>query len=201
MITYQTIILASWITFILVWGVLSVGVKKDIRGGFGGALSRMWLIRVAAVAIVLFVIVRITTGTAHYARSMNAAFFADTLFASPISLDWAGAVFAAVGIACAIWARLYLGRNWSARPAVKENHELVMAGPYAYVRHPIYTGIILATFGIALTGAVIGIVMCIFSLIILSMRIPKEENIMLELFPDAYPGYQARTKKLVPFVW
>jgi protein-S-isoprenylcysteine O-methyltransferase Ste14 len=77
----------------------------------------------------------------------------------------------------------------------------VTTGPYAYVRHPIYTGILLAALGTALTGTVFGIGVVVFASIVFLSRIGKEEKIMLELFPNEYPAYQARTKRLVPFVW
>ena len=107
----------------------------------------------------------------------------------------------ALGIGLAIWARVFIGRNWSPRPAMKENHELVTTGPYAYVRHPIYTGILLAALGTALTGTVFAIGVVVLTSIVFRSRIGKEEKIMLELFPNEYPVYQARTKRLVPFVW
>ena len=84
---------------------------------------------------------------------------------------------------------------------MKEHHELVTTGPYAYVRHPIYTGIMLATLGTALVGTIFGIVMFIVICVIFALRIGKEEKLMLELFPRQYPEYQKRTKRLVPFVW
>jgi protein-S-isoprenylcysteine O-methyltransferase Ste14 len=124
-----------------------------------------------------------------------------SIFAPTPGLGWAAAVMTAIGIGLAIWARVFLGRNWSPRPAVKEHHELVTTGPHAFVRHPIYTGILVAAFGTALTGAVFGTAVFIFASIIFLSRIGKEEKIMLELFPNEYPAYQARTKRLVPFVW
>ena len=84
---------------------------------------------------------------------------------------------------------------------MKEQHELVTAGPYIYVRHPIYSGILLAALGTALMTSIFGIGMLIFISIFFALRINKEEKIMLELFPEQYPEYQKRTKRLVPFVW
>lgn len=84
---------------------------------------------------------------------------------------------------------------------MKEEHELVTTGPYASVRHPIDTGVMLAGLGSALTGSIFGIGLCILICIVSGSRMGKEERIMLALFPDDYPAYQARTKRLVPFVW
>jgi protein-S-isoprenylcysteine O-methyltransferase Ste14 len=84
---------------------------------------------------------------------------------------------------------------------MKQEHELVTNGPYEYVRHPIYTGMLLAAFGSALTGSAFAIGVFVEASILFLSRIPREEKIMLELFPNAYPRYQDETKRLIPFVW
>lgn len=199
MITYDAIILWSWAAFMLVWVLSAFGVKRDIRGaGASSVGSRFWAMRLVVTVLIVFFGMRLVrrAGSGSGFSPHRAA-----VFAPPSSLGWAAAVMTAMGIALAIWARVFLGRNWSPRPARKEHHELVTTGPYAYVRHPIYTGILLAAFGTALTGTVFGIAVFIFAFIIFRSRIRKEERIMLELFPRDYPVYQTRTKRLVPFVW
>jgi protein-S-isoprenylcysteine O-methyltransferase Ste14 len=199
MITYEGVIRWSWAAFLLVWVLSAFGVKRDIRGpGFSSVWSRFWAMRLAATVLVVFFAMRLVrrAGSATGYFSNRAS-----LFAPPPALGWTAAVMTALGIGLAIWARVFLGRNWSPRPAVKEHHELVTAGPYVYVRHPIYTGILLAALGTALTGTVFGIGVFVFTSIVFLSRIGKEEKIMLDLFPNEYPAYQARTKRLVPFVW
>jgi len=198
MITYDNIILVSWAAFLLVWGISALFVKQDVRGGgYAAAWQRYWVLRLAAAAIIIFVAVRL----GRRAGSSGAALFSHGIFTPPPALGWAGAALTAIGIGFAIWARVNLGRNWSSRPAVKEHHEFVMTGPYAYVRHPIYSGIMLAALGTAFTSSVIGIGLFVFISITFALRMNKEEKIMLELFPDQYPEYQKHTKRLVPFVW
>ena len=72
------------------------------------------------------------------------------------------------GLAFAVWARVHLGRNWSGSVTVKEGHELIRTGPYAYVRHPIYTGLITAVLGTAIASgtvrALLGLVIIVVSL-------------------------------------
>lgn len=108
------------------------------------------------------------------------------------ALTLAGALFAA-------WARLMLGANWSGRPSVKAGHELVVKGPYALTRHPIYTGLLLAVAGTALAvgrwRAVIGFVVIAIAF---AAKISHEERLMMQTFPDAYPGYRKRVKALIP---
>lgn len=198
MITYDTIILAGWAAFLLVWGVSALFVKQDVRGGsYTAPWQRYWILRLAAAAIIIFVAVRL----GRRAGSSGAVLFSHPIFTPSLALGWIGAALTAIGIGFAIWARVNLGRNWSPRPAAKEHHELVTTGPYAYVRHPIYTGIMLAALGTALTSSIFGIGMLIFISIAFALRINKEEKIMLDLFPEQYPEYQKHTKRLVPFVW
>ena len=157
MLTYGTVILLSWAAFILVWGIGAFNIKRDIKGGGVSSLWYWyWLLRFALVVLVVFVLFRITTGSAHF-TSGNSIIFRSILFMPPLILGWFAAFLCALGVTFAIWARVHLGRNWSAAPAIKENHELVVSGPYRWVRHPIYTGVILAAFGAALTGTVFGI--------------------------------------------
>jgi len=201
MSTYETIIVSSWVVFIGVWIVLSFGVKRDIKGG---GLSSWWsqnyLLRLIVLALGVFVATRILAGTAHYAKA-DVVIFSNTLFTPPAALGWVASVLSVAGVGFAIWARIYLGRNWSSHPTMKENHELVTTGPYAYVRHPIYTGLILTALGTTLTGTIFGVAVLIIAAGVFFRRIDKEERIMLELFPDTYPAYQARTKKLIPWMW
>jgi protein-S-isoprenylcysteine O-methyltransferase Ste14 len=194
MITFDTIIFVSWAAFLLVWGISAFFVKRDIRGG---GWQRFWVLRLAAAAIIIFAAVRL----GRRASSPAAVLFSHPILTPPLALGWIGAALTAIGIGFAIWARVNLGRNWSSRPAVKEQHELVMTGPYAYMRHPIYSGIMLAALGTALTSSIFGISMFIVISITFTLRMNKEEQIMLELFPEQYPEYQKRTKRLVPFVW
>ncbi len=198
MIIYDTIILVSWAAFLLVWGVSAFFVKRDVRGGGYAAMwQRYWVLRLVVAAVIIILAVRLGRRPGF----PGAAFISHSIFASSPALGWTDAAFTAIGIGFAIWARVNLGRNWSPRPAVKEHHEFVTTGPYTYVRHPIYTGIMLAALGATLTGNIIGIGMFLVISIMFALRIDKEEKIMLELFPRQYPEYQKHTKRLVPFVW
>src|SRR5262245_4846771 len=198
MCTDETIIFVSWMTFLFVWGVSAFFVKRDIRGGgFGALWQRHWALRLAAAAIIVFAAVRL----GRRAGTPGVVLFSHGIVTPPLALGWIGAVLTAVGIGFAIWAGVNLGRNWSSPPAMKEHHELVTTGPYAYVRHPIYAGIMLAALGTALTSSIFGVAMFIFISITFALRMKKEEKIMLKLFPEQYPEYQQHTKRLVPFVW
>ena len=197
--SFYTIILSSWAVFLLVWGVTAFSVKRDVRGhGFASVWSSAWPLRL----LLALALIAAALKTGADARN-RPGFFAGraALFRPSPALGWTAAALVVIGIAFAIWARVVLGRNWSPRPSVKEEHELVTNGPYEYVRHPIYTGMLLAAFGTALTGSWFAIGVFIVASALFLSRIPREEKIMLNLFPNAYPAYQAETKRLIPLVW
>lgn len=113
----------------------------------------------------------------------------------------ASAAVSLAGLALAIWARFTLGRDWSAQVTLKRDHALVTNGPYAAIRHPIYTALILLFAGLALVigtlGAGIGMLLVIWSCWV---KLRQEEALMLQQFPRDYPAYMARTKRLLPFL-
>jgi protein-S-isoprenylcysteine O-methyltransferase Ste14 len=106
------------------------------------------------------------------------------------------------GICFSIWARLQLGGNWSGMVTIKEGHTLIRRGPYAIVRHPIYTGLLIALLGVALiVGELRGLlgVGILFLSFWLKSRI--EERFMLEQFGAEYRQYQQQVKGLIPYVF
>jgi protein-S-isoprenylcysteine O-methyltransferase len=105
----------------------------------------------------------------------------------------------ASGIAIAVWARVHLGTNWSTLPAVTDR--LITSGPYRYVRHPIYTGVLLALLGSALVSEIWWCVGFAAACILFAYRIRAEERLLEDTFPNQYAGYKARSWALVPFVW
>lgn len=127
---------------------------------------------------------------------LGARFLPDTLV-----VYWIGLLMAVSGLGVAVWARAHLGRNWSARVTVKENHELIRSGPYAIVRHPIYTGLLFALLGTAISfGQWRGLVAFACVTVSLLLKLRTEERFMRETFPDQYPRYRAEVSTLIPFV-
>ena len=111
-----------------------------------------------------------------------------------------GTVLFACGIALAVWARLHLGRNWGMPTTQRVEPELVISGPYRFVRHPIYSGLLTAMAGTALVDSLIGlIVVAVLVAYFYYCGIVEERN-LTDTFPTAYPEYKSRTKMLVPFV-
>jgi len=114
---------------------------------------------------------------------------------------WIGAVLTLAGLLVTVWARVHLGRNWSGTITVKHDHELITSGPYRFVRHPIYSGLLLAFIGSALARAewrgVLAVVLAFWAL---WRKLRIEEQWMREQFGLAYEAYARRVAALVPFV-
>lgn len=110
-----------------------------------------------------------------------------------------GAILTFLGLLFTVWARIYLGRNWSGVAAVKADHELITGGPYGWVRHPIYSGLALAFVGMALAGGQCrGVLSITLALIAFAQRIIVEERFMRQQFGVAYDAYAQRVRALVP---
>ena len=142
------------------------------------------------VVIVLVALLVVRTGT-----------FRGQMATSDPWLQGVGLAIFVLGLALAIWARVYLGRNWGTPMSHKLDPELVTTGPYRTIRHPIYSGILVALAGTAIAVNwywVIGIALLgayfVYSAVM-------EERYMTELFPDSYPAYKRSTKMLIPFVF
>jgi protein-S-isoprenylcysteine O-methyltransferase Ste14 len=115
---------------------------------------------------------------------------------------WVGVALTAAGIALSVWARVTLAGNWSANVTVKEAHELVVRGPYALVRHPIYSGITLACVGTAVAiGEVRGLAAVALVLGAWRLKWAAEERLMTEQFGDQYRDYRRRVRAIVPGLW
>jgi len=114
-------------------------------------------------------------------------------------LGFVGAAMTAAGLLFAIWARLYLGKNWSGQVTVKQDHELIRSGPYRFVRHPIYSGILLALAGTTLCfGHFWGFVGFPLTWLGLWIKSRLEERFMVQIFGAPYEDYRRTTGALIP---
>jgi protein-S-isoprenylcysteine O-methyltransferase Ste14 len=150
------------------------------------AWSRELRIRVVIVALV-YVLVRVGAFRGH---GLNK----DPWLAA------VGLVFFFCGLAFAVWARLHIGRNWGTPMTRKNEPELVTSGPYHLVRHPIYSGILVAGVGTAIGLSWMWLVVVGLAGIYFVYSATVEERFLTEQFPDTYPSYRRSTKMLVPFV-
>jgi protein-S-isoprenylcysteine O-methyltransferase Ste14 len=175
------VIFAGWIAFWAYWLVAAANVKTG-RTRWG----RFAAIRVVSILIILLLLrLRVLHG--------------DKVTHSPLLQGIGLAVFAA-GLALAVWARIYIGRNWGMPMSEKADTQLVTTGPYRYIRHPIYSGIILAMIGTSIAASVFWLVAVALLGAYFIYSAVMEERHMTEVFPDAYPAYRNSTKMLIPFI-
>jgi protein-S-isoprenylcysteine O-methyltransferase Ste14 len=112
---------------------------------------------------------------------------------------WSGLILAVIGIGLAIWARFSLGSNWSGTVTLKENHELIRAGLYSRIRHPIYTGILLGAIGSGMIDGevrdLLGFLILVFSFFIKAKR---EESFLFQEFGTNFTEHQRHTGMFLP---
>jgi protein-S-isoprenylcysteine O-methyltransferase Ste14 len=114
---------------------------------------------------------------------------------------WVGVALIVVGLLFTVWAREYLGRNWSGTVTVKQGHELIRTGPYAWVRHPIYTGGLTAVLGTAVASATVRAFLGLAVIAAALLRKRRiEERFMTETFPGEYQRYRAQVPALIPLI-
>jgi protein-S-isoprenylcysteine O-methyltransferase Ste14 len=132
-------------------------------------------------------------------RSAPGGFLAGQIVSPNAATDASAVLLVAAGLAFAVWARVCLGRNWSGIVTLKQDHELVRSGPYRLVRHPIYTGLLLALLGSALARnewrALLAVALAWLAF---WRKLQVEEELMIEQFGDAYVRYRAEVPALMP---
>jgi protein-S-isoprenylcysteine O-methyltransferase Ste14 len=112
-----------------------------------------------------------------------------------------GLLLFVLGLAFAVWARVSLGGNWGTPMTQKDEPELVTGGPYRLVRHPIYSGLLLAGAGTALALNWFWLTVVGLAGVYLVYSAIAEERFLTERFPDSYPAYKDSTKLLVPYIF
>lgn len=186
---YAWIVSACWVAFIVYWIISAATSKRNLSSRFGWA-GIVWRV---AFMVTVIVLVRLQIVTPALMTSIA---LAQNPFWAPF-----GAALCVLGVALAVWARVHLGRNWGMPMSIKENPELVVSGPYVWIRNPIYTGMLVAMLGTALAISLLWLAVFVISAVYFIYSAKKEEGIMLKEFPNDYPAYKARTKMLVPFIF
>jgi protein-S-isoprenylcysteine O-methyltransferase Ste14 len=183
--SYGTAIKIIWAVLILYWVAYSRGNKNAVRK-LNPAIRLLPLLCLFG----LFMLFDAYPG-----------FFHRQLYARNGLVEAIGVVLCGLGAALAIWARNVLGKNWSSVPQIKAGHELIQTGPFRLVRHPIYTGILLALFGTCFgRGRIQGLVLFLFCFVAFWIKLKVEESFMSQQFPEAYPQYRNSTKALIPHI-
>jgi protein-S-isoprenylcysteine O-methyltransferase Ste14 len=186
---YHYAISLLWLVWLVYWSVAAIGTKATRRREGLGA--RLLHIVPLAVGVGLL-------ATPH----APAGWLAVRFLPRSIALFWPGFAFVAVGLGVAIAARIWLGGNWSGTVTLKQDHELIRGGPYRWVRHPIYAGLLLALLGSAMAlnewRGPIGVALITLAVL---RKIIVEEQFLTELFGDEYRRFRTAVPALIPRPW
>ena len=182
------IISGCWLIFVAIWVIAAVSTKRTAYRESRAQRLRYWVLLV--IAYLLLVHGR----QLPYPLNLR-------IIPHAVPMAWMAAVLCVAGLVFALWARVTLGRNWSGVVTLKEGHELIERGPYGLVRHPIYTGILIMFFATALVQAhLAGFAGVLLMFVSFWIKLGREEELMLQQFPERYADYQQRTKRIIPFV-
>ena len=177
---------ALWGGWLLFWLVSARGNKRTAT-----RTSPLWRFIMLAAVLVVWL-----------GRRQFPEYFEQPLLPPRAAWVYIGLVLTACGLGFTIWARRVLGTNWSAMPSIKKDHELIQRGPYRLVRHPIYTGLLLAVFGSCLAEGGVGNLWVVGMVaVLLIVKLKAEEALLARQFPEAYLQYRRRVKALIPFIY
>lgn len=184
----KNIISTCWGVFIVVWLLAAIFTKRTVYRESGAQRLR-YIIPIVIGGYLLFRGYRLP-----YPFNVRVIPQTDAILVS-------AAILCICGLGFCLWARGVLGRNWSGTITLKENHELIVRGPYRLVRHPIYTGLLAMVVATMLQqehiAGIIGLVLVFISLWI---KLSDEEEVMRKQFPNQYAAYRERVKRIIPFI-
>ncbi len=175
-----------WIIFALYWFIASrATAKTKARESLLSSLPRNLLLALAGALV--------------FARKLSIGVLGQRFVPSSPELRLTGIALTAAGLALAFWARYHLGRNWSSQITLKEGHTLVCSGPYRYLRHPIYSGILLALVGTALSvgryRALLGVILAFLAF---WWKACQEDAWLSRAFREEFERQRQRTGRLLP---
>ena len=176
------IIGVGWIVFWACWLVMAFTIKAE-----QSRWTRFAGVRVGLILVILLLI-RLRVFRGHGAATGN-----------PWLLG-TGLAFFVLGLALAVWARVYLGGNWGMPMSRRADPELVTTGPYRWIRHPIYSGLLLGLAGTAIAVSPYWLIAAAITGAYFLFSAVVEERTMARLFPAAYPPYKRATKMLIPYI-
>jgi protein-S-isoprenylcysteine O-methyltransferase Ste14 len=184
--TLSNLELAPWYAAGLYWAFGALRVKQTkVKEGLGGRLFHTGLMGLAFLLL--------------FSHKLDLGWLGLRFVPESAWLRGSGIVLTFIGAGIAIWGRYSLGQYWSARVTLKVDHRLIRSGPYAYVRHPLYAGLLVAMAGTALVvgewRAVLGVLL---SLMELSRKAKKEEALLATEFNDDYQEYRKHAGFLTP---
>ncbi len=174
----------GWAAFWIYWIVAAIAMRSAKRGRISWARELRIRVVILVIAVVLL----------RFGAFRGHGLSTDPWRAAP------GLVLFAVGLAFSIWARVHIGHNWGGPMTQKNDTQLVTSGPYRLVRHPIYSGILVASIGTAVALNWSWLIVVLLAGIYFVYSAIAEERNLTGQFPDTYPAYKQSTKMLLPFI-
>lgn len=188
LLIYKFLFPAMWLGYLVYWWAMSANVKATVRREALPPRIVRRVLMLSAVALLMLPRVPLPLLEQRFLPLRIWSF-------------WTGAAITAGGLLFGMWARRHLGRNWSRSVTLKEGHELITSGPYALVRHPIYTGLLLAFLGTAVAlGEWRGLLAVALVFGALWSKLRLEEKWMRAQFGESYESYSRRVAALVPYI-
>jgi protein-S-isoprenylcysteine O-methyltransferase Ste14 len=185
---YNYLFLTIWLVWGAYWWILSKDVKTATRRE---PLSSRLLHIVPLVFAMLLL----------WIDHLPIPVLGDRFMPRAIWPFWVGVALTVGGLFFSVWARTHIGKNWSGIVTLKQGHELIVSGPYAIVRHPIYTGLLLALVGSAVArGEWRGVLAVLIAALALWRKLRLEERWMREQFGVQYQAYSQRVSALIPWL-
>jgi protein-S-isoprenylcysteine O-methyltransferase len=186
MITGMRVCAYLWMTFFVLWMVAALFTKRSVE-----RISWQRGLRYGIPVVIGYYLM--------FSLKVDVPWLQYRILPQSDTLDVSAIIITITGMLFALWARVYLGRNWSSAPMIREQHELIRSGPYRLVRHPIYTGILLAMVGTFLAnGKVRGLLAVLFVWLGWTIKSRIEEEFMVRTFGAQYEEYRRATGALVP---
>jgi protein-S-isoprenylcysteine O-methyltransferase Ste14 len=192
MFGFHNFILICWIVFWTYWLISSSNTKSNKDSHRSVFLG----LRLGSFLIILLLIRSGLIKSVFWSK----VFASHSATTSNTNLETVGTAILVCGLLFAVWARVHLGRNWGTPMSHKKDPELITSGPYHYVRHPIYTGIIFASIGTAIAVSPVWILIFVISGGYFVYCAFKEENYLEKQFGESYKKYKKTSKMLIPFV-
>jgi protein-S-isoprenylcysteine O-methyltransferase Ste14 len=183
---FHLLVEVPWIVFVLYWIVSAIRTRDTLQTESSASRYAILLIEIAGFVLL-------------FRHSAGVGFLGERFMHRTLASAIIGSILNWVGIGLAIWARYHLAEYWSARITIKQDHQLIRTGPYARLRHPIYSGIILAAIGSAVVidqwRCVLGVCLVLIGYCI---KARKEETMLTQQFGDAFREHQKQTGFLIP---
>jgi len=180
---------AIWLVWVVGWWLGALRTAKNVSRESPGSQLSYTIFNWVGAALLFFTPIR-------------GGILSRALYAPSQLVAWIGVIVVAVGLAYSVWARLHLGRLWSAVVTVKAEHRIIRTGPYTLTRHPIYTGMLLALIAtVVVRDTVVALIGCALIATGLALKTRREERMLLDHFGADYQAYQQEVPRLVPRPW